>query len=225
MARPLALLFDLDGTIVDSVELILHSFRHTFQTHLGSVPPDEAWVAGIGTPLVAQLGAFTSDPALLEKLTQTYRAYQREHHDRLTRRFEGALDTLALLKRRGHPMGVVTSKLVELAIRALEFAGLAELMDVVVGADMCERHKPDPEPVRLALDRLGHAPAEAVFVGDSPHDVAAGNAAGVVTVAALWGPFSRAALERARPRHVIESIRELPGLVKRIEAGRRKEED
>ena len=217
MPRPLALLFDLDGTIVDSVDLILHSFRHAFLTHVGSVPPDHAWIAGIGTPLPVQLATFTSDPELLQRLLGSYRSYQREHHDRLTRRFDGVLDTLTLLRDRGHPLGVVTSKVLELALRALDFAELGPLIDVVVAADMCARHKPDPEPVLLGLEQLGYAARDAIFVGDSPHDVLAGNAAGVTTVAALWGPFTRETLERASPTHLIETIGELPDLVERIQ--------
>ena len=90
--------------------------------------------------------------------------------------------------------------------------------DAVVGLDSCQRHKPDPEPVRLALDLLGYEPHEALFLGDSPHDIAAGNAAGVVTVAALWGPFPRPALEAAAPRHLIRHIAELPPLVNHLTA-------
>jgi len=95
---------------------------------------------------------------------------------------------------------VVTSKLEPSARRSLEFLGLSRHFEAVVGLESTVRHKPDPEPVRHALVRLEAAPGEAVFIGDSPHDVVAGNAAGVVTVAALWGPFTRAELAPARPR-------------------------
>ena len=183
--RRLALLFDLDGTLVDSVGLILASFRHACATTLGRVPADEEWIPGIGTPLQAQFGPFAESREQLEALVRAYRAFQREHHDRLTREFEGTRETMALLHGRGHPTALVTSKIVELAERALRFTGLRDFIDVVIGADSTARHKPDPEPVRVALERLGSATSEAVFVGDSPHDIAAGNAAGVLTVAAL----------------------------------------
>ncbi len=80
--RPLALLFDLDGTLVDSIELILTSFRHTFATHLGAVPPDSAWIAGLGTPLFTQLREFTRDDEVASAMTATYREFQMQHHDR-----------------------------------------------------------------------------------------------------------------------------------------------
>jgi len=91
-------------------------------------------------------------------------------------------------------------------------------VDAVVGADSCPRSKPDPMPVHLALERLGRSPAEAVFVGDSPHDVAAGNAAGALTVAALWGACDRECLSRGEPAHYLDEISALPGLL--VDLGR-----
>jgi len=151
----------------------------------------------------------------------TYREYQRTHHDEMLREFEGVGDTLALLKAEGHPTALVTSKSNDLAHRALTWLHLTDHIDVVVGMDSTERHKPDPEPVLHALAILGAAPSNAVFLGDSPHDIEAGNAAGVTSVAALWGPFSRRVLERASPAYLLEHIRELPALISRLDAARR----
>lgn len=218
--RPIAVLFDLDGTLIDSIDLLLGAFRHAFGMVVGRIPPEEAWVAGIGTPLVTQMREFARSEEELETLIATYRAYQREHHDRLIREFEGARDTLALIHGRGHPTALVTSKIVELAVRALDYTRLHEFIDVVIGADLCERHKPDPEPVRLALRELGYAPEEAVFVGDSPHDIGAGNAAGVVTIAAHWGPFDAETLKRADPTYSIDHITQLPAVIDRLGARR-----
>jgi pyrophosphatase PpaX len=218
MRRPPAILFDLDGTLVDTVELILASMRHAFDGYAAGCPTDAEWIAGIGTPLRAQLTSFARSPGDVEHLVERYRAHQSEHHDRMTRCYEGARETVALLRGRGHPLAVVTSKHLAPAERTLRHVGLARYVEVVVGADSCERHKPDPAPVLLALARLGYPPAEALFVGDSPHDVAAGNSAGVVTVAALWGACSRDALERASPGHLLREIGELPALVERFEA-------
>ena len=216
--RPLALLFDLDGTLVDSIELILSSFRHTFRTHLGAVPPDAKWIAGLGTPLVTQLREFTGDDALARAMTATYREYQLEHHDELMRVYEGVPESLGELRARGHPTALVTSKMFDLAVRALRFTGLREMIDVVIGVEQSTRHKPDPEPVQIALAALGYAADEAVFLGDSPHDVGAGNAAGVITVAAEWGPFSVAEIEVARPRYRVSRIRDFPPLVAQLSA-------
>ncbi len=217
-ARRLAVLFDLDGTLVDTVPFILASVRHAFEGY-GSCPTDAEWVAGIGTPLRAQLAAFARRPEDVEELFARYRRYWLEHHDRVTRPFPGAVETVRALRERGHPVGIVTAKIEEGARRSLGHVGLLGEVGAIVGADTCARCKPDPMPVRVALERLGRAPSEAVLVGDSPHDVAAGNAAGVATVAALWGASGREALAAARPGYYLERVTELPPLVEALERG------
>jgi pyrophosphatase PpaX len=218
---PLALLFDLDGTLADSIALLLASFRHTFQAHGKAVPPNEEWIAGIGTPLITQMRHFVPTEDEAQRMILTYRAFQRTHHDEMLHEFEGVDETLALLKSRGHPMALVTSKGNDLAHRALEWLHLTRHIDVVVGMEATERHKPEPDPVLHALAELGSTPSNALFLGDSPHDIAAGNAAGVISVAALWGPFPRTVLESASPTYLLEHIRELPALVGRLDAARR----
>jgi pyrophosphatase PpaX len=215
--RPLALLFDLDGTLVDSIELILTSFRHTFATHLGEVPPDARWIAGLGTPLFTQLREFTQDDVLARAMTVTYREFQMQHHDRLMRTYPGVREAMQELRTRHHPTAVVTSKMSDLAERALMFTGLRETIDLVIGMENTERHKPDPEPVHAALRALGYPPSEAVFLGDSPHDIAAGNAAGVISVAAEWGPFSAAELDDAKPRYRVARMADFPALIARLD--------
>jgi pyrophosphatase PpaX len=101
-------------------------------------------------------------------------------------------------------MGIVTSKMRVHAERGLRVAGLHGAFEVMVSADDVTRGKPDPEPVRIALERFGRSAHETMFVGDSPHDIHAGNRAQVSTVAAAWGPFPRETLERAGPTHWAE---------------------
>lgn len=218
MPRPLALLFDLDGTLVDSIDLLLAAFRHAFVAEFGSAPPDEEWIATIGTPLPVQIRGFTSDQEAALRITSSYRSFQREHHDHLLREFEGTREVLATLRSLGHPIAVVTSKATEPANRALRSTGLDHLIELVVGSDSCTRHKPDPEPVHVALRGLGYQPRDAVFVGDSPYDILSGNAAHVTSIAALWGPFSRDVLERASPNYFIAHIHDLVPLILYLEA-------
>jgi pyrophosphatase PpaX len=212
---PSPVLFDLDGTLIDTIELLLQSMRHAFADRTAAGPSTAEWVAGIGTPLATQFRPWAVDDAELQRLTERYRSYQRAHHDRLTRCYPGVLDVVRGLSARGHPLAVVTSKANDIANRSIAHVGLADYFAVVVGVDSTTRHKPDPEPVRFALEQLGAEADTAFFVGDSPHDVNAGNAAGVATVAALWGAFSREALERARPAYVLERIDGLDHLLAR----------
>jgi pyrophosphatase PpaX len=221
MPRPLAVLLDLDGTLVDTLDLLMGAARHAFRERRDRAPTDAEWRAGIGTPLARQLAPYARDDAELAALVAGYRSWQHEHHDRLTQLYPGVRETIELLHGRGHPLAVVTSKSNAIANRTLGHVALDARMAIVVGTDSSTRHKPDPEPVRVALAHLGSAPHEARFVGDSPHDVQAGRAAGVTTVAASWGFFSRAALEAAGPDHYVATIADLPALVERLEAERR----
>ncbi len=215
--RPLAVLFDLDGTLIDSIGLLLKCVRHTFEGR-HHAPTDADWVAGIGTPLRAQLGAYASSDEEIDELTKRYRTFQREQHDSLTSAYPGVIETLTELEQRGHPMGVVTSKSNEMMDRGLSFTGLSRFMKTTIGMDSCAIHKPDAFPVLLALENLRYSPDDAVFVGDSPHDILAGNAAGVTSIAALWGPFTRGQLGVASPVEYLERIEGLPTLLDRLQS-------
>ncbi|MFI5311160.1 MAG: HAD family hydrolase [Gemmatimonadales bacterium] len=211
-----AVLFDLDGTLVDSIALIVDAMHHAFEGFDGPRPTDAEWMLGIGTPLWLQLSEYGRDEAEVTKLRDRYRAYQLLHHDRYIRSYPGVPETLAVLASRGLALAIVTSKLDQLARRNLGYLDLLKYFPLVVGVEATTKHKPEPEPVLFALEKLGVAPDQAVFVGDSPHDVGAGNAAGVATIAALWGPFTRDQLTPAGPRHWLSDIRALPGLLDAI---------
>ena len=208
-ARAAAVLFDLDGTLIDSIALILGSMRHAFARCEREVPSDDEWLTGVGIPLRTMFQRYAAEDVEIDRLIAAYREHQLANHDSLVRCYDEVPETLAALERAGHPLAVVTSKGDMLARRGLELVGIAAHFETIVSCDSCTRHKPHPEPVLTALERLGYEPGEAVFVGDSVHDIEAGNAAGVETVAALWGPFSREQLAVAGPDRFIERIGEL----------------
>ncbi len=220
MPQPVAILFDLDGTLVDSIALILGGFRYSFAAHGVPEPSLDEITAGIGTPLAAQFRSYARDDAHLAALMESYRAFQREHHDLLLREYAGIRDLLGELRRAGHPVAVVTSKGLALATRALEFTGLGGHVDALVGLESTEHHKPRPEPVLHALALLDRQPADAIFVGDSPHDIAAGRAAGVTTIAVTWGAFGEVALSSARPTYIVTRVAELAALIGKLETAR-----
>lgn len=208
-ARPAAVLFDLDGTLIDSIALILGSMRHAFARCERIIPSDDEWLTGVGIPLRTMFQRYASEDVEIDRLIAAYREHQLANHDSLVRCYDEVPQTLAALAQAGHPLAVVTSKGDLLARRGLELVGIAGYFETIVSCDSCTRHKPHPEPVLTALERLGYEPDEALFVGDSVHDIEAGNAAGVETVAALWGPFSREQLAVARPDRFIDRIGEL----------------
>lgn len=208
-----AVLYDFDGTLADSTELIMRCYRHTMATHLGQAPPDEEWLRGFGTPLETQIALFARNADEQRAMLDTYRGHQDELHDTLVRPFPGAVETVAELARRGVKLALVTSKLRRSTLRGMDLCGLTAHFPVIITPEDVRSPKPHPEPVLAALERLGVAPSEAVFVGDSPHDMVSGREAGTRTAAALWGPFPRAALLAERPDVLLERQEDVLALI------------
>jgi pyrophosphatase PpaX len=205
-------LFDLDGTLIDSIRLILDSYHHTLSRHNLPARTDEEWLRGVGTPLHVQFSAWQESPEILEAMIATYRAFNLEHHDRMVAIYPGVLDAIREIKAAGVQTGLVTSKNRYGAIKGLKLVGLEALMDVLVCADEVANPKPHPEPVEKAVALLGANPTTTVYVGDSIHDMHSGRAAGVRTAAALWGPFKRSHLESAEPDYWLETPADLVDL-------------
>jgi pyrophosphatase PpaX len=208
-----AVLFDLDGTLLDSIRLILDSYHHALAVH--RLPPrsDQQWLAGIGTPLWVQFRDWAHDPDLLDALIATYREHNIANHDRAVSAYPDVVDVVREVRALGARTGLVTSKQRTGADRGLRFLGLSDAMDVVVAVDEVTRPKPHPEPLWLAAERLGIATAEVVYVGDSVHDMECGRAAGARTAAALWGPFGREQLAPCRPDYWLVRPRDLLAVV------------
>jgi pyrophosphatase PpaX len=178
-------LFDLDGTLVDSGAIILASFKHAARTVLARDVEEEQIAALVGgSNLHDQMRVLS--PAHVDELVRVYREHNRPLHDEL-QAFEGVEELMETLSEQGRKLGIVTAKGRQTVDLAFGVLSLERYFDAVVTADMTDRHKPDPAPVLKALELLESEPAEAAFVGDSPYDVAAGKAAGVFTVAVSWG--------------------------------------
>ncbi len=213
------IIFDLDGTIVDSVDLITQSFRYATQTVLGVELPDEVITAGVGRPLMVQMENLSREHA--QELYDVYREYNHRRHDELIRGYEGIPEVLNGLRAAGRRLGIATSKGADTTEMAFRAVGLEGFFDVVITASDTEEHKPSPVPLQLCLERLG-GPSDvaALYVGDSPFDIQAGAAAGMATAAVSWGLFGREALLASRPTYWLTEPAELLALCLRGE-GRR----
>jgi pyrophosphatase PpaX len=203
-------IFDLDGTVVDTVELIVVSFRHAVRTVLGTDLPDDVILSGVGRPLLAQMEALSHEHA--QELVDAYRQHNHRVHDELIREYEGMEAALGRLLAAQRRLAIVTSKGAFATGLAFESIDLHRFFEVVVTADDSDAHKPSPEPILLALERLGAEAEGAIYIGDSPVDVAAGRAAGVATAAVVWGIFSHDDLVAAGPDFVLHSPAEMASL-------------
>ena len=209
-------LFDLDGTLIDTIELILSSMRHATAEVLGEALPDDVLLHNVGVPLRVQMEEFA--PGRVDELLCVYREHNATVHDQLVCEYAGTEDALRAISAQGYRLGVVTSKSVPVAQRGLDRFGLGEFFETLVGYEDTDIHKPEPAPLLLAAERMGVEIGRCCYVGDSPHDMNAGKAAGTVTVAALWGPF-RERVSQTGPDFTIEHLSELTKVLGRLQQG------
>ena len=201
-------LFDFDGTVIDSGAIILASMRHATRTVLGREVEDEVLMAAVGgSGLSEQMRLL--DESRVDELVRVYRAHNEPLHSGLAC-CAGMEDVLVTLKEEGRRLGIVTAKRRQTVALAFDHVAIEHLFDIVVGSDDTERHKPAPDPILHALDRLGALPEEAVYVGDSPFDVRAAKAAGVHAIAVTWGGIhSHERLAAEGPDAVVHTAEEL----------------
>jgi pyrophosphatase PpaX len=201
-------LFDLDGTVIDSGSIILASMRHAAKEVLGEEPPDELLMAAVGGPgLEAQMHALAPDR--VDELVTVYRAHNEPLHDELAF-CAGMDDLLVRLKDEGRRLGIVTAKRLATVALAFNVLPVAHFFEAVVGGDETKRHKPDPEPLLLAAKRMDADPSDCAYVGDSPFDIRAAKSAGMFGAAVTWGGIhDRAKLEAERPDAIVDDAQEL----------------
>ena len=205
-------LFDLDGTVVDSGAIILASMRHATREVLGRDYSDAELMQAVGGPgLEAQMHALA--PEHVDRLVTVYRAHNEPLHDELEA-CAGMEDVLVRLHEEGRRLGIVTAKRRSTVELAFARVPLGHLFETIVGGDETQRHKPDPEPLLLAARRMGADPQETAYVGDSPFDVRAAKAAGMYAVAVTWGRIhEREKLEAEEPDAIVDAAEELLALL------------
>jgi pyrophosphatase PpaX len=202
-----AVVFDLDGTLVDSVELITVSFQHAIREVLGREMSREEAVTWVGRPLREQMVLFSPEHA--DELVKVYREFNHREHDRMLTLYDGILNLLARLETAGAKVGLVTSKSRETTQMAFDLTGIESYFDATVCSDESSGNKPSPDPIIRCLDLLEVDAVEAAYVGDSPADMQAARAAGVDAIAVTWGVFSTQALAAEKPEVLVHTIPDL----------------
>lgn len=203
-------LFDLDGTLIDTIDLIIKAFEHSFAVCLNRQMPRSELVKYFGLPLRDAMRRYAAADQV-EVLCTAYREFNQQYHDELIKPFVGVSETLSALQTRGIKMAVVTSKKVPMAQRGLQCMGLTAYMDTVIGCDICANHKPHPEPMEKALADLGLQAEECLCIGDSPFDLQSGRAAGCYgAVAVRYTSFNwQQMLQEGQPDYVVDKMPDL----------------
>lgn len=202
-----AVLFDLDGTVLDTSDLIINSFQYTMQRHCKKeLSPLEVYTF-FGKTLRSAMEHFGPDQ--VDELIQTYREYSLAHHDQMITVFNNVTETIHSLHQAGIRLAIVTSKTKKPALRGLKLFDLDVYFSVIIGADQCQNHKPHPEPVQQALFQLQVEAEECLMVGDSPFDLISARQAGVKTVAVRWTRISWETILRENPDYILQDMNEL----------------
>jgi pyrophosphatase PpaX len=204
-----AVVFDLDGTLVDSVELIALSFQYAIREVLGREASYEEAMQHVGTPLREQMERMSPDHA--EELVTVYREFNHREHDRMLKLYDGILDLLNDLTKAGCRLGLVTSKSRPTTQMAFDLTGIEPYFDATVCCDEAPGNKPTAHPILYCLEHLGIAPADAAYVGDSPSDIQAAHAARVTAIGVTWGVFSAEALTAEMPQILVHTMSQLAG--------------
>ncbi|TXC91045.1 pyrophosphatase PpaX [Metabacillus litoralis] len=205
------LLFDLDGTLINTNDLIIESFLHTLHTYYPDQYVREDILPFIGPTLYDTFS--TINPEKVEEMITVYRKFNHEQHDVLVTEYETVFETVKALKEQGFKLGIVTTKIRDTVNMGLKLTKLDQFFDVVVTLDDVENAKPHPEPVLKALEQLGSSPEEAIMVGDNHHDIEAGKNAGTKTAGVSWSVKGREYISSYKPDYILEKMSDLLPIV------------
>lgn len=209
-----AVLFDLDGTLINTNDLILKSFKHTFKTMLDLEPTEEEITMNYGRPLQEIFKSY--DENRIEEMINCYRKINLELHDDECKEFADVDLMLQILKNKGIKIGIVTSKKSDMAERGAKLMGIFKYFDTFITPEVTIKHKPEGEPVLKACENLGVSPSEALMVGDSPYDILAGKNAGAKTCGVKYTALPIEKLQESKPDFYVDKPLEILELVEKL---------
>ncbi|WP_338751467.1 pyrophosphatase PpaX [Bacillus sp. FJAT-52991] len=201
------LLFDLDGTLINTNELIIASFLHTLDYYFPNQYQREDVYPFMGPTLVETFSSI--DPDRVDEMVERYRTYNLAKHDELVTEFDGVYDTIRTLKENGYKLAIVSTKMRNTVIKGLKLMNLYDFFEVIVALDDVTEPKPHPEPLQKALAALGSTPEEAMMIGDNYHDIEGGKNAGTLTAGVSWSVKGKEFLQTFDPDYMLDTMSEL----------------
>ncbi len=201
------ILFDLDGTLIDTNELIILSFLHTFGIYKPGEFERKDVLRFMGPTLVETFTEF--EPSRVDEMIATYRAFNIEQHDALVTAFEGVVETIQQLHDEGYKLGIVSTKKGDMVLRGLELTNIRHFFDPIISLDEVTNAKPHPEPVLKALELMDSSPEEAMMIGDNHHDIVSGQRAGTMTAGVAWSAKGKEHLLQYKPDFILDQMSDI----------------
>lgn len=202
-----AVLFDLDGTLLNTNKLIIESFKHTYKTHLDFEVSESEIISSFGEPLSTTLSRYAKNG--LQEMIETFRVFNYENHDNMTEIINGVEDTLEELATKGHKLGVVTSKRELMVKKGLKLFNIEKYFDIVITPEMTNLHKPNPEPIYKACEYLEISSKETIMIGDSIFDILCGKNAGSETCLVNYTLLNKNEINKHSPDYNIDNIKDI----------------
>ncbi len=207
-----ALLFDFDGTLLDTNDLIIQTFMYILDERFPGQYSTQDCLKFIGPSLKQTFDEIT--PGETDSMIMKYKEWNTAHHDELVNSYDEVAETLEALHKEGIKLAIVSTKSREGLARGLKVLDVAHLFEVIIGSDDVTHVKPHPEPVLLALDKLGVKKEEAIMIGDNSHDIEGGKNAGVRTAGVAWSAKGESYLQQFNPDYMLHHMRDLLEIVK-----------
>ncbi|MCM3388650.1 pyrophosphatase PpaX [Ureibacillus chungkukjangi] len=206
-----ALLFDFDGTLLNTNDLIIQTFMHVLEERFpGQYSPKDC-MNFIGPSLKETFEQLT--PNEIDEMIERYRQWNYANHDNLVTEYDGVVDTLEKLKEKGIRLAIVSTKRRDTIEKGLELMGAKHLFEFWVGVDSVKNVKPDPEPVLLAIEKLGVSKEDVMMIGDNYHDILAGKNAGVKSAGVAWSIKGEEFLKQFNPDYILQHMSDLLTIV------------
>lgn len=216
MDKITTLLFDFDGTLLDTNELIIQTFQTVLNAHYPGRYGREDILPFLGPTLKETFDSI--DPEKSEQLIAEYRTWNLANHDAFASEFDGVSETLRQLKNTGLKLAIVSTKRNNMVMKGLQLMDAENLFDTIVGLDDVQHAKPHPEPLLLAMERLNSTPEETMMVGDNVHDILGGKNAGVRTAGVAWSAKGEKFIREQEPDFVLQHISDLLSITAGVEA-------
>lgn len=205
------LLFDFDGTLLDTNELIIQTFLYVLDAEFPGEFTRDDMLPFIGPTLIESFSSIDAEKA--EDWILKYRVWNEEHHDELAKEFDGVRETLELLYEKGIRLAIVSTKRREPLLKGLRLLGVEHLFEVIVSIDEVTHAKPDPEPILLALNKMNLNKDEVIMIGDNSHDIEGGKNAGVKTAGVAWSAKGEEFLMGFNPDYMLHHITDLLAII------------